>query len=56
MFRLISAAGVDEPDLAADALASSALGGFCGIAPHAAEIIEKTIARELFLQSILTIK
>jgi hypothetical protein len=56
MLRLISAAGVDELDLAAAPLGNSALGEVCGIAPHAAEIIEKNTARELFLQQILTIK
>jgi hypothetical protein len=56
MFRLISAAWVEEVGLAAAPFANSALGGFCGVAPHAAEIIEKNTARELFFQQILTIK
>ena len=42
MLRLISAAGVDELDFAADVSLAVQSGGFCGIAPHAAE----TIAQE----------
>jgi hypothetical protein len=56
MLRLISAVKVEELERAAGALYSSALGGFCGVAPQAAEIIERKKASELVLQRILTIK
>jgi hypothetical protein len=54
--RLISDVGVDDLDVKADVSERFVSCGFCGTAPHAAEIIEKKTASELFLQQMLTIQ